>query len=144
MTAHPPPLAPRYPSPPPYYHGTRAALRSGDLIGPGYLTNYGTGKLAKHVYFSATLEAAIWGAELAQGEGPGRIYLVEPTGPFTDDPNLTDAKFPGNPTKSYRSPSPLRVVGEVSTWQGHPPEAIQRMQEGIARLKAQGLEAIDD
>lgn len=144
MTDSPPPLAPRYPSPPPYYHGTRAALQPGDLIEPGYLTNYGTGKTANHVYFAATLEAAIWGAELAQGAGPGRIYIVEPTGPYTDDPNLTDKKFPGNPTKSYRSRLPLRVLGEVADWQGHAPETIQAMKDGIARLKAQGIEAIDD
>lgn len=137
-------IAPRYPSPPPYYHGTRVDFKVGDLIGPGYLTNYGTGKKANHVYFSATLEAAIWGAELAQGAGPGRIYIVEPIGPFTDDPNLTDNKFPGNPTKSYRSKLPIRVIGEVGDWQGHSPETIQGMRDGIARLKAQGIEAIDD
>lgn len=137
-------VSPRYPSPPPYYHGTRAALKEGDLIGPGYLTNYGTGRKANHVYFSATLEAAIWGAELAQGTGPGRIYIVEPTGPFTDDPNLTDRKFPGNPSKSYRSRLPVRVIGEVTVWQGHSPEVIQGMKEGISRLKEQGTEAVDD
>ncbi|HWL14167.1 MAG TPA: NAD(+)--rifampin ADP-ribosyltransferase [Opitutus sp.] len=139
-----PEIAPRYPSPPPYYHGTRINRNTGDLIGPGYMSNYGTGKTANHVYFSATLEAAIWGAELAQGDGPGRIYIVEPTGPFTDDPNLTDQKFPGNPTKSYRSKLPVRVIGEVSEWQGHSSEEIQRMKEGIARLKALGHEAMDD
>lgn len=144
MTDHPPPLAPRYPSPPPYYHGTRVDFKTGDLIGPGYLTNFGTGKKANHVYFSATLEAAIWGAELAQGSGPGRIYIVEPTGPFTDDPNLTDNKFPGNPTKSYRSKLPVRVIGEVTEWQGHSPETIRAMRDGIARLKARGIEAMDD
>jgi rifampin ADP-ribosylating transferase len=137
-------LAPRYPSSPPYYHGTRIDLRFGDLIEPGYLTNYGTGKTANHVYFSASLEAAIWGAELARGEGPGRIYVVEPMGPFTDDPNLTDKRFPGNPTKSYRSRRPLRVIGEVTEWQGHSPDAIKAMKDGIARLREQGIEAVDD
>lgn len=135
---------PRYPSPPPYYHGTRVALKVGDLIGPGYASNYGQRRKANHVYFAATLEAAIWGAELAVGEGPGRIYLVEPTGPYVDDPNLTDKRFPGNPTKSYRSKEPLRVVGEVAEWVGHPPEALKAMQDHLARLKQQGIEAVDD
>jgi hypothetical protein len=138
-----PAAGPRYPSPPPYYHGTRADLRLGDLIGPGYASNY-RARRANHVYFSATLDAAIWGAELAAGEGPGRIYIVEPTGPFVDDPNLTDKKFPGNRTKSYRSKEPLRVVGEVKEWQGHSPEALQAMKDNIARSKALGLAVIDD
>ncbi len=137
-------VAPRYPSPPPYYHGTRIDLKPGDLIGPGYAPNYGSRRKANHVYFSATLEAATWGAELAQGEGPGRIYLVEPTGPFTDDPNLTDKKFPGNPTKSYRSRQPVRIVDEVKEWQGHSPEQIKTMKDSIERLKQQGIEAEDD
>jgi hypothetical protein len=140
----PSPDGPKYPSPPPYYHGTRAALHVGDLIGPGYTSNYGTRRKANHVYFAATLEAAIWGAELAQGNGPGRIYIVEPTGPWTDDPNLTDKKFPGNPTKSYRSRQPLRVLGEVEQWQGHPPEVLQAMKARLAQLKEQGIEAVDD
>jgi hypothetical protein len=128
----------------PFYHGTRADLKVGDLIGPGYTSNYGTGKKANFVYFSATLDAATWGAELAQGDGPGRIYIVEPTGPIMDDPNLTDKKFPGNPTKSYRSREPLRVTGEVLEWQGHAPEMLQAMKDHIERLKQQGIEAIDD
>jgi rifampin ADP-ribosylating transferase len=138
------PAGPRYPSPPPYYHGTRADFQGGDLIGAGWMTNYGTGRKANHVYFSATLEAATWGAELAQGDGRGRIYLVEPTGPFEDDPNLTDKKFPGNPTKSYRSKHALRVIGEVAEWTGHTPEQLQAMKDGIARLRQQGIEAVDD
>jgi hypothetical protein len=138
------PLAPRYPSPPPYYHGTRVDLKAGDMIGPGYMTNYGTGRKANHVYFAAALEAAIWGAELAVGEGPGRIYIVEPTGPWEDDPNLTDKKFPGNPTKSYRSRQPVRVIGEVKEWTGHAPEQLKVMQDNLARLKQQGIEAVDD
>lgn len=138
------PAGPRYPSPPPYYHGTRADFKVGDLIGPGYASNYGARKKSNHVYFSATLDAATWGAELAVGEGPGRIYIVEPTGPFTDDPNLTDKRFPGNPTKSYRSKDPLRVVGEVTDWKPHSPEQLQHMKDGLARLKEQGIEAVDD
>jgi rifampin ADP-ribosylating transferase len=139
-----PAVAPRYPSPPPYYHGTRIDLKPGDLIGPDYASNYGTRKNASHVYFSATLEAATWGAELADGEGRGRIYLVEPIGPFVDDPNLTDKKFPGNPTKSYRSKQPVRVVGEVREWEGHSPEALKTMRDNLARLKQLGVEAVDD
>lgn len=129
---------------PTLYHGTKADLRIGDLIAPGFMTNYGTGRTANHVYLSATLEAATWGAELAAGEGRGRIYLVEPTGPYHDDPNLTDKKFPGNPTKSYRSREPLRVIGEVLDWKGHDPDALKTMQEHIARLRQQGIEAVDD
>ncbi|MEO7577763.1 MAG: NAD(+)--rifampin ADP-ribosyltransferase [Massilia sp.] len=128
----------------PLYHGTRADLKPGDLIGPGYASNYGQRKKAGFVYLSATLEAATWGAELAQGPGPGRIYIVEPTGPIMDDPNLTDKKFPGNPTRSFRSREPLRVTGEVRDWQGHSAEALQAMKDGIERLRQQGIEAIDD
>jgi rifampin ADP-ribosyltransferase len=126
------------------YHGTRADLKPGDLIGPGYSSNYGKRKKANFVYLTATLEAATWGAELALGEGPGRIYIVEPTGPIMDDPNLTDKKFPGNPTKSYRTREPLRVTGEVTDWQGHSPEALKAMKDNIERLKQLGIEAIDD
>lgn len=121
-----------------FYHGTRATLSPGDLIQPGFSSNY-TERRSPWVYFSETLNAAAWGAELAKGEGRGRIYVVEPTGPFTDDPNLTDKKFPGNPTMSYRSRDPLRVVRELRDWQGHSPEEIQAMKDGIA-----GLEPIDD
>ena len=121
-----------------FYHGTRAELRPGDLIRPGYASNY-TERRSPWVYFSETLDAATWGAELARGDGPGRIYSVEPTGAFMDDPNLTDKKYPGNPTKSYRSREPLRVVSEYLGWQGHAPEVIRAMKEGIA-----GLEPVDD
>lgn len=126
-----------------FYHGTKADLRPGDLLAPGYNSNYGQRKLANHVYFSATLDAAIWGAELAAGDGRERIYLVEPTGAYEDDPNLTDKKFPGNPTKSYRTKDALRVVGEVKEWTGHAPEVLQAMKGNIQRLNEQGIEAID-
>ena len=126
------------------YHGTKVDLKAGDLIEPGYASNYGAKKTAAFVYMTATLDAATWGAELAVGDGPGRIYVVEPTGPIEDDPNLTDKKFPGNPTKSYRSRQPLRVTGEVTDWQGHSPEQLQAMKDGLARLKQQGIEAIED
>ena len=128
----------------PLYHGTKADLKAGDLIAPGYNSNYGKRKKAGWVYLSATLEAATWGAELALGEGPGRIYIVEPTGPIEDDPNLTDKKFPGNPTKSYRTRDPLRVIGEVSDWKPHSPEQLKAMRDHLERLREQGIEAIEE
>lgn len=127
-----------------FYHGTKANLKQGDLIEPGFTSNYGTGKKAAYIYLTATLDAATWGAELAVGEGSGRIYVVEPTGPIEDDPNLTDKKFPGNPTKSYRSRSALRVTGEVTGWQEHSPKKLQEMRGNLARLKQLGIEAIED
>jgi rifampin ADP-ribosyltransferase len=128
----------------PYYHGTKAGLKMGDLIEPGYASNYGKRNQAAFVYLSATLDAAIWGAELAIGEGRGRIYIVEPIGPIEDDPNLTNKRFPGNPTKSYRSRNPLRVIGEVTDWQGHSPERLQEMRDHLENLKQRGIEAIEE
>lgn len=136
--SHPPPPTASDTGSHRYYHGTRANLKPGRLIQPGHASNY-TERRSPWVYFSETLDAATWGAELALGEGPSRIYLVEPTGSFVDDPNLTDKKYPGNPTKSYRSREPLRVVGECLDWQGHTAEEVQAMKDGIA-----GLEPIDD
>jgi len=127
-----------------YYHGTKADLGVGDLIEPGRASNYGTRKQAKFVYLSATLDAAIWGAELAVGAGRGRIYIVEPTGSIEDDPNLTDRKFPGNPTKSYRSRNPFRVVGEITDWTSHSPERLREMLDQLEVLKQRGVEAIED
>jgi hypothetical protein len=127
-----------------YFHGTRADLKTGDLIEVGFNSNYGEQKNAKHIFLSATLDAAIWGAELALGEGRERIYLVEPTGEIEDDPDLTDKKFPGNPTKSYRSTHPFRVVGEVSSWQRHPDEQVKTMKEHLKRLKDQGINSLND
>ena len=126
-----------------FYHGTKADLAVGNLITPGFGSNFVERGL-KHIYFSATLEAATWGAELAKGEGPGRIYIIEPTGEFEDDPNLTDKKFPGNITASYRSRNSLRVVGEVEHWVGHTPEQLQAMKDGLARLNAEGAAHIID
>jgi rifampin ADP-ribosylating transferase len=122
----------------PFYHGTLADLKPGDLIEAGYSSNYGKRKEASWVYLTGTLDAAIWGAELARGKGRQRIYIVEPTGPFEDDPNLTDKKFPGNPTKSYRSREPLRVTGEVTEWEPHPPERLKEMKDFLAKLEAEG------
>src|SRR5690606_12151075 len=112
-----------------YFHGTRADLAPGDLVEVGYGSNYGQQKNATYIFLTATLDAAIWGAELALGEGRERIYLVEPTGELEDDPDLTDRKFPGNPTRSYRSTQPFRDVGEVTIWQGHPDEQVKAMKE---------------
>ncbi|HSO25625.1 MAG TPA: NAD(+)--rifampin ADP-ribosyltransferase [Methanobacteriaceae archaeon] len=127
-----------------FFHGTKADLKIGDFIEVGITSNYGQRKNAKYIYLTATLDAAIWGAELALGEERERIYLVEPTGPIEDDPNLTDKKFPGNPTKSYRSEYPFKVVGEITIWQGHSPEQVKAMKDQIAKLKEQGIEAIED
>lgn len=127
-----------------FFHGTKSDLQIGDLIEIGLNSNYGQNKKAKYIYLTATLDAAIWGAELALGEERERIYLVEPTGSIEDDPNLTDKKFPGNPTMSYRSKYPFKVVGEITIWQGHSPEQVKAMKDGLAKLNEQGIEAIED
>lgn len=127
-----------------FFHGTKADLRIGDLIEIGSSSNYGKGHKAQFIYLTSTLDAAIWGAELALGEREERIYLVEPTGILEDDPNLTNQKFPGNPTLSYRSKSPLKVVGEITKWTSHQPEQVKAMKEGLELLKSQGIEAIED
>jgi rifampin ADP-ribosylating transferase len=126
-----------------YFHGTRADLKPGDLLKVGFYSNYGQRQNAPYIFLTATLDAAIWGAELAYGDAPQRIYLVEPTGPIEDDPDLTDKRFPGNPSKSYRSQHPFRVVGEVSSWTGHSQEQLEAMQAGLARLKEQGIESLN-
>ncbi|MCZ4221913.1 NAD(+)--rifampin ADP-ribosyltransferase [Pedobacter rhodius] len=126
------------------YHGTKADLKIGDLIEPGFNSNYGKRKKAAYVYLTATLDAATWGAELAFGDAPGRIYIVEPTGDIEDDPNLTDKKFPGNPTRSYRTNSPIRVIGEITGWEGHSPERLKEMKDHLEKLKQMGIEAIED
>jgi rifampin ADP-ribosylating transferase len=127
-----------------YFHGTRADLRLGELIEPGNPSNYGDNNKARYIFLTGTLDAAIWGAELALGEGRGRIYLVEPTGHIEDDPDLTDRKFPGNPTLSYRSQHPFRVVGEVTIWQDHPADQVQKMKEQLEILREQGIRSLND
>lgn len=121
-----------------YLHGTKATLAVGDLLVPGRESNFETGRTMNHIYFTATLDAATWGAELAAGEGRGRIYLVEPTGEFEDDPNVTDKRFPGNPTRSFRSREPLRVVGELTDWVGHPAEQLQGMLDRLEAARQRG------
>lgn len=132
----------------PFYHGTQARLSIGELLVPGFRSNYDEDRVLAHIYFSALLEPAIWGAELssvfAGSSAGGTVYVVEPVGAFEDDPNLTNKRFPGNPTKSYRSREPLRIVGVVSEWQGHPSEEIQRMVQGLQDLKRRGLHVIED
>lgn len=132
------------PDPGPFYHGTKADLHAGDLLEPRHSSNYGSRSTANFVYMSATLDAAVWGAELAKGDSPGRIYHVEPTGAFENDPNLTDKKSPGNPTRSYRTRFPLKVTGEVKDWSGHPPDVLQAMLDHLAELERQGVEAINE
>lgn len=127
-----------------YFHGTKVDLKIGDLIEGGYYSNYGQRNNAKYIFLSATLDAAIWGAELAAGEGQERIYLVEPTGAIENDPDLTDKKFPGNPTMSYRSTEPFRVVGEVKIWQGHSAEQVNAMKDALEKLKEQGINSLND
>ena len=127
-----------------YYHGTKADLKVGDLIEPGYASNYGKRKQATFVYLSATLDAAIGGAELAIGAGRGRIYIVDPTGPIEDDPNLTNKRFPGNPTKSYRSRNAFRVIGEIADWTGHSPDKLKEMHDHLENLKQRGVEANEE
>jgi hypothetical protein len=126
-----------------FFHGTKADLKIGDIIETGYNSNFVDRKL-KHIYLSATLNAAIWGAELASGEGRERIYLVEATGPLEDDPNVTDKKFPGNPTMSYRSRHPFKVIGEVTVWQSHSSEQIKAMKDGLEKMKQQGMMVIEE
>lgn len=126
------------------FHGTKADLRVGDLLEPGRQSNYQEGRTTNHVYVTATLDAATWGAELAVGEGRGRIYVVEPTGALEDDPNVTDRKFPGNPTRSYRTRDPVRIVEELMDWVGHSPEKLKAMRERLEELKRTGVAEIDD
>ena len=125
-------------------HGTKADLAIGDLLMAGHVSNFESGRVMNHVYVTETLDAAAWGAELALGDGPGRIYVVEPTGSLEDDPNVTDKKFSGNPTRSYRTREPVRVVGELNGWTGHTPEQLQAMKDGLAGLRRRGAAVIYD
>lgn len=125
-------------------HGTKADLAVGEYLVPGRESNYEAGRIMNHVYVTRTLDAAVWGAEMAAGEGPGRIYIVEPEGVLEDDPNVTDKKLPGNPTRSYRTREPVRIVGELTGWVGHSAEQLQGMRDGLADLRRRGLDVIYD
>ena len=120
----------------PFFHGTKADLQVGDLLTPGYRSNYRPEILMNHIYFTALPDGAGLAAELAAGDGNPRVYVVEPTGPFEDDPNVTDKKFPGNPTRSYRSRDPLRIVGEVTNWTRLTPDALRAWRDRIAAISA--------
>jgi rifampin ADP-ribosylating transferase len=132
----------------PFFHGTKSVLKVGEELVTGRDSNFQAGRISNNIYFSALVETAVWGAELATAlagiEERGHVYVVEPLGPFEDDPNVTNKRFPGNPTQSYRTPHPLRVVGEVADWQGHPPEVLQAMLDGLQVLRQQGRDLIED
>ena len=136
----------------PFLHGTRAVLAPGDLVEPGRPSHFRPDRPLAHVYFTTRPETAVWGAELAaalaphdgDGTATARVYEVEPLGAFEDDPNVTDKKFPGNPTRSYRSRDPLRVLREVTDWTPHTPEEIQGMLAGLARLRGAGRDLVID
>lgn len=129
--------------PGPFFHGTKAELKLGDLLEAKRRSNY-QDKQSNYIYFTATLDAAKWGAELASGEARERIYLVEPTGDFENDPNLTDKRFPGNPTRSYRSNAPLKVVAELGAWERHADDVIAHMLASLEKLRQAGEDVIDD
>ncbi|MBC7549567.1 MAG: NAD(+)--rifampin ADP-ribosyltransferase [Cellulomonas sp.] len=132
----------------PFYHGTRSALRAGTELVPGYGPHFQQGRVSHHIYFTVLVETAAWGAELATalaGSGErGHLYVVDPLGPFEDDPNVTNKRFPGNPTQSYRTRHPLRVVAELESWQGHAPKVLKGMLDHLAQLREQGLDVIED
>jgi hypothetical protein len=132
----------------PFYHGTKSVLKLGDELIPGFGSNFQEARVSNNIYFSALVDTAAWGAELATAlagsEERGHIYVVEPLGPFEDDPNVTNKRFPGNPTQSYRTREPLRVVREVEDWQGHSPKVLQEMLDHLAQLREQGLDVIED
>ena len=129
--------------PGPFFHGTKAKLEIGDLLEPLYFSNY-QDKKSNHIYFTATLEAAKWGAELAKSNSKERIYIVEPLGDFENDPNVTDKRFPGNPTRSYRSTSPLKIIAELGSWERHTDEEINHMLTSLKKLREQGKAVIYD
>jgi rifampin ADP-ribosylating transferase len=125
-------------------HGTKAQLEVGDLLVPGRPSNYEEGRIMNHVYVTETLDAAAWGAEMAAGDGRPRVYVVEPLGDIEDDPNVTDKRMPGNPTRSYRSAEPVRIVDELHDWVGHSAEQLQAMRDGLAELRRRGADVIYD
>ncbi len=127
----------------PFFHGTKADLGMGDLLIPGFRSNYRPEVLMNHIYFTALRDGAGLAAELAPGDAAPRVYAVEPIGAFEDDPNVTDRKFPGNPTRSYRSGEALRIVGEVTDWTRLTPAALQEWRDRLAAIRADGSEIIN-
>ena len=127
----------------PFFHGTKAELKIGELLEPQHLSNY-QDKKSNYIYFTATLDAAKWGAELATSKSKERIYIVEPLGDFENDPNVTDKKLSGNPTRSYRSKSPLKIIAELSAWERHSDEEISHMLTVLKTLREQGKALIYD
>jgi hypothetical protein len=121
----------------PFYHGTRAALQPGDMLTAGYRSNYHADVIMNHVYFTAMVNGAGFAAALAKGDGQERVYIVEPTGSFENDPNVTDKKFPGNPTRSYRTAAPLKIVGEITDWVRMPEADLQRFREQLGKNKGE-------
>jgi hypothetical protein len=132
----------------PFYHGTKSTLEPGETLVPGYASNFEEGRVSNNIYFTTLEDTAAWGAQLASAlagsAARGHIYVVEPMGPFEDDPNLTNKRFPGNPTQSYRTRHPLRVVRELAGWKGHEPDAVKAMLDSLAQLREQGLDVIED
>lgn len=132
----------------PFYHGTKSSLEVGTELVPGFGSNFQGGRVSNNIYFTALVETAAWGAELATAlagsDERGHIYVIEPMGPFEDDPNVTNKRFPGNPTQSYRTRHPLRVVAELEHWQGHAPEVRKGMLDHLAQLRELGLDVIED
>ena len=132
----------------PFFHGTKSVLKAGDRLVPGFGSNFQGGRTSNNIYFTALMDTAAWGAELATSlagiDERGHIYIVEPLGPFEDDPNVTNKRYPGNRTQSYRTRGPLSVVGEVEDWQGHSPEVLKGMLDHLAQLREQGLDVIED
>ena len=120
----------------PFYHGTKADLQVGDLLTAGFRSNYKPEVIMNHIYFTALVDGAGLAAALAKGDGRERVYVVEPIGSFENDPNVTDKKFPGNPTRSYRSQAPLKIVGEATDWVRQTPEALEKWREKLAILEA--------
>ncbi|MDP4220708.1 MAG: NAD(+)--rifampin ADP-ribosyltransferase [Bacteroidota bacterium] len=121
----------------PFYHGTRADLKVGDLLTAGFGSNYQHELVMNHIYFTALVNGAGLAAALAKGDGAERVYIVEPTGSFENDPNVTDKKFPGNPTRSYRTQAPLKIVGEITEWVKQTPEQIRQWREKLAANKGE-------
>ncbi len=127
-----------------YFHGTKADLRIGDFLVPGHRSNYRAEHIANHVYMTKVLDGAVLAAELAVGDGPPRVYVVEPDGHVEDDPNVTDKKFPGNPTHSFRSRNPVRIVAEFTEWTPHSPEYLAAFRAGLEELRRSGRDVLYD